>query len=123
MVFVCNDRCNQENLIQQLKQGVRALRVPVDNLTSNWAYMVMASLAWSLKAWLGLSLPEAKGRWAERRHHEKQAVVTMDFPTFVQGFVHLPVQIIRQARQITYRLLAWNPWLPVFFRLPFVLRC
>jgi hypothetical protein len=123
VVFFSNDRCNQENLIQQLKHGVRALKAPMDNLTSNWAYMVMASLAWSLKAWLALSLPQAKGRWAERRHDEKQTVVTMDFATFVQGFVHLPAQIIRQARHISYRLLAWNPWLPVFFRLPFVLRC
>src|SRR5262249_48803618 len=31
---------------QQLYGGVRALRAPVDNLTSNWAYMVMTALAW-----------------------------------------------------------------------------
>jgi hypothetical protein len=49
-VFSANDRCDQENLIAQLKSGVHALSTPVDDLVSNWAYMVMASLAWTLKA-------------------------------------------------------------------------
>ena len=42
VVFSANDRCDQENLIAQLKNGVHALTAPVDNLVSNWAYMVMA---------------------------------------------------------------------------------
>src|SRR5207249_2670709 len=58
LVFLANDRCNQENLIAQLKNGVHAMRMPVDTLVSNWAYMVMASLAWTLKAWFALLLPE-----------------------------------------------------------------
>ena len=63
IVFDANDRCNQENLLPQLKGGVRSLTAPVDNLLSNWAYMVMGSLAWSLKAWAALMLPEeAAGR-------------------------------------------------------------
>ena len=45
IVFSANDRCDQENLIAQLKSGVHALTTPVDDLVSNWAYMVMAS-AW-----------------------------------------------------------------------------
>ncbi len=32
VVFFANDRCNQENLIEQLKNGVRALRAPVNTL-------------------------------------------------------------------------------------------
>ena len=59
-----NGRCDQENLIEQLKNGVSAMKLPVDNLLSNWAYMVMASLAWSLKAWWGLMLP-VEGRWRQ----------------------------------------------------------
>ena len=39
------------NLIAQLKGACKALAMPVDDLVSNWAYMVMAGLAWSLKAW------------------------------------------------------------------------
>ena len=61
-MFLANGRCNQENLIEQLKNGVCALQAPVDNLVSNWAYMVMGSLAWTVKAWYALILPE-KGRW------------------------------------------------------------
>ncbi len=61
VVFLANDRCDQENLIAQLKGGVKALAMPVGDLVSNWAYMVMASLAWSLKAWSALALPEGAG--------------------------------------------------------------
>lgn len=110
-----NERCNQENLIAQLKSGVHALGTPLDSLLSNWAYMVMASLAWSLKAWFGLLLPE-KGRWASKHRAEKQAVVRMEFKSFVNAFINVPAQIIRQGRKTIYRLLAWNPWQPVFFR-------
>ena len=48
IVFGCNDRCHQENLIAQLA-AVRALHAPVDNLTSNWAYMVMTSFGLDTK--------------------------------------------------------------------------
>src|SRR3989304_3778304 len=58
IVFEANGRCNQENLLAQLKGDARSLTAPVDNLLSNWAYMVMGSLAWSLKAWTALVLPE-----------------------------------------------------------------
>jgi hypothetical protein len=115
IVFLANDRCNQENLIAQLKGGVRALTAPVDNLESNWAYMVMASLAWTLKAWLALLLPE-KGRWAGQHASQKQAVLKMEFKRFVNAFLLVPCQIVRQSRRIVYRLLAWNPWQGVFLR-------
>jgi hypothetical protein len=109
------ERCNQENLIAQLKGGVGALAMPVDNLVSNWAYMVMGSLAWTLKAWLALSLPE-DGRWADRHREQKQAVLKMEFKKFLNAFLRLPCQIVRTGRRVVYRLLAWNPWQAVFLR-------
>jgi hypothetical protein len=115
IVFTANRRCNQENLIEQLKNGVRALNAPVDNLLSNWAYMLCASLAWSLKAWFALLLPE-RGRWGEKYRREKQLVLSMEFKTFFNAFMLIPVQIVRQGRKIIYRLLSWNPWQTVFFR-------
>jgi len=115
IVFEANDRCNQENLVAQLKGGLRALHAPVDNLVSNWAYMVMVSLAWSLKAWFALMLPE-KGRWKEKHAAEKQAVLRMEFRTFLNAMMRLPAQIVRQGRKTIFRLLGWNRWLPVFFR-------
>jgi hypothetical protein len=36
------------------------MRMPVNDLLSNWAYMVMAALAWNLKAWYGLLMPNIK---------------------------------------------------------------
>jgi hypothetical protein len=116
IVFKANDRCDQENLLQQLKSGVRSLTAPVDNLLSNWAYMVMASLAWSLKAWSALLLPE-DGRWSERHREEKRKLLRMDFATFRRAMVNLPAQVVRTGRKIVCRLLAWNPWQHVFFRL------
>ena len=56
VVFEANNRCNQENLIEQPKNGVRALHAPMNTLDANWAYMVMVSLAWTIKAWgVGIS--------------------------------------------------------------------
>jgi hypothetical protein len=122
IVFLANDRCNQEKLIEQLKNGARALDVPVDNLVSNWAYMVMASLAWALKAWFALSLPET-GRWADKHKDEKQSVLKMGFKRFRSAFMRVPCQIVRQGRRVVYRLLAWNPWQHVFLRALDELRC
>ena len=115
IVRLANGRCDQENLIEQLKNGVAALRMPVDNLVSNWAYMVMASLAWTLKAWFGLSLSE-KGRWKQKYKSQKQAVLKMEFKKFRNAIIALPCQIIKTGRKIVYRILSWNPWLAVFFR-------
>jgi len=121
VVLLANDRCNQENLIAQLKGGVRALSAPVDSLASNWAYMVMASLAWTLKAWLGLLLPE-KTRGPQPQRLAKPAVLKMEFKRFVNAFMLVPCQIVRQGRRIVYRLLAWNPWQEVFLRAVAALR-
>jgi hypothetical protein len=115
VVFLANDRCNQENLIDQLKHGVGATRMPVDTLLSNWAYMVMAALAWTLKAWFALRLPDS-GRWAARYAAEKAAVLRMEFKAFVNAFMRVPVQVVRTSRRLIFRLLAWNPWQAVFLR-------
>ena len=115
IVFLANDRGNQENLIAQLKHGVHATRMPVDTLLSNWAYMVMAALAWTLKAWFALRLPET-GRWAARYAAEKAAVLRMEFKAFLHAFMLIPVQVVRTSRRLVFRLLAWNPWQAVFLR-------
>jgi hypothetical protein len=116
VVFQANDRCNQENLVAQLKSGVHALNSPVDNLTSNWAYMVMASLAWTLKAWSALLLP-VHPRWSARHQVEKQTWLRMEFATFQAAVIQMPCQIVRTARRLVFRLLSWNPWQHAFLRL------
>jgi hypothetical protein len=122
IVFSCNDRCHQENLIEQLKNGVRALRGAVDNLVSNNAYMVMTALAWNLKAWTALWLPVI-GRWEEKHRREKQELLQMEFRKFVNVMLKIPCQIVKASRKIIYRLLNVTPWLSVFHRLTTVLNC
>ena len=116
VVFASNDRCNQENLIAQLKSGVHALATPVDNLISNWAYMVMASLAWSLKAWSAMLVP-VEPRHAAQHLIEKSKLLRMEFATFCAAFIQMPCQIVRGGRRLIYRLLSWNPWQDAFLRL------
>jgi hypothetical protein len=109
-------RCNQENLISQLKSDVRALHAPVNTLNANWAYMTMAALAWSLKAWSALLLPVTP-RWAERHNEQRRRLLTMEFRTFRTAFIEIPAQIITTGRRVRWRILAYNQWLGAFFRL------
>jgi len=107
IVFFANDRCNQENLIEQLKNGLNALRMPVGDLVSNWAYMVMASLAWTLKAWFALLV---------RSRESRDELLRMEFRRFLHALVWLPCQIVRTGRRIVYRLLGYNDWTRTFLR-------
>jgi hypothetical protein len=105
VVRFCNERCNQENLIQQLKSGLHALRMPVSTLESNWAYMVMASVAWSLKAWFAL---------LARSRQQRDTLLGMEFRRFLHGMVRIPAQIITTGRRIVYRILGYNQWVYTF---------
>ena len=105
IVLFANDRCNQENLIEQLKNGVSALRMPADNLVSNWAYMVMTALAWNLKAWFGLLAPDAA---------VGQQIVRMEFKRFLRSFILIPCQIIRTGRRLLFRVLTYTQHLRHF---------
>ncbi len=115
IVAEARSRCNQENLHAQLK-AARALHAPLDTLWANWAYMAMVALAWSFKAWSALLLP-VHPRWADRHHRQRRQVLAMEFRTFIAAFIAIPAQIVTTARQTRWRLLAWNPWLDVLFRL------
>jgi len=123
VVWLANGRCDQENLLAQLHGGVRALQAPVNTLVANGAYMVMTALAWNLKAWWALTLPVAPGRWREQHRLDKEWVLRLEFKTFVQAFVRLPCQLVRTGRKLVYRLLSWNPYQQIFWRLVTALRC
>ena len=108
VVIDANARCNQENHIAQLKQC--ALLAPLDNLTSNWAYMVIASLAWSLKAWAALSIkPTGNAASKTKQAGAKAKLLNMDFTTFRDRVLMVPAQIIRTGRRLIYRLLSYRP--------------
>ena len=99
IVLFANDRCNQENVISQLKSGVNALRMPSDGLVSNWAYMVIAALAWNLKAWYGLvSVVPAVRR----------DILRMEFKRFLAHFIQIPCQIVVTGRRLVWRILTYS---------------
>lgn len=100
VVAEANDRCNQENVIEQLKNGVQALRMPSDTLVSNWAYAVIATLAWNVKIWLSILLPKRLARELRR----------MEYRRFLHGVMLVPCQVLRTARQLVLRLLTYTPW-------------
>jgi len=106
VVALANGRCDQENVIEQLKNGVNAMRMPVDDLLSNWAYMVTSALAWNLKSWYGLLMPNRQ-RGLE--------LVQMEFRRFLHAIVLLPAQIVRSGRRIIYRIMGYNSYLKDFF--------
>ena len=106
-VYFANDRCDHENDIEQLKNGVKALRMPSDDLVSNWAYMVIAALAWNLKAWVGLWMPnKILGKW----------IVRMEFKRFLNTFMKIPCLIVKTGRRITYRVVGYNHYLKDYLR-------
>ena len=51
------------------------------------------------------------------------ACLRMEFRTFLNAFIKIPCQIVRSGRKLIYRVLSYNPHLPVFFRLSTALRC
>ena len=106
VVACANERCDQENVIEQLKNGVNALRVPLYDLVSNWAYMVMATLAWNIKSWFALMM-----------HHmsERRLYVRMEFRRFLHSIILIPCRVVRRARSITLRLIGYQPTLDRLF--------
>ena len=62
-------------------------------------YMVIASLAWDLKAWYGMLLPY--------RHIGLQ-IMRMEFKRFINTFIRIPCLIIKTGRRICYRLVGYS---------------
>ncbi|HEV2377178.1 MAG TPA: transposase [Streptosporangiaceae bacterium] len=106
VVELANERCGQENVIGQLKPGINALRVPLYDLVSNWAYMVIATLAWNIKSWFALMMH----RKADRREH-----IRMEFRRFLTSIILIPAMVMRRARGITIRLIGYTPSLDRLF--------
>ena len=106
IVELANDRCDQENVIGQLKSGINALRVPLYDLVSNWAYMVIAALAWNIKAWFAMTM---------HRKTDRHDYIRMEFRRFFHSLVLIPAMVQRRTRGITVRLLGYTPPLDRLF--------
>jgi len=105
-VFFANQRCNHENDIEQLRNGVHALKMPTGDLVSNWAYMVIASIAWTLKSWMGLLMPHKATGYK---------IIRMEFSKFIELFINIPAQVLHKGRQLWYRFIAFMRHAPAFF--------
>jgi Transposase DDE domain group 1 len=106
VVELANDRCDQENIIGQLKSGINALHAPVDDLHSNWAYMLIAALAWNIKSWHAMMM---------HRKHDRAAFIRMEFKRFLDTVVRVPAVVLARARAIVVRLVAYTTNTDRFF--------
>lgn len=113
LIELYRDRANHENDIEQLKNGVHALKAPSNTLNSNWAYMVIAALAWDLKAWYGMLMPyRVLGN----------QIMKMEFKRFLHTFINIPCLIIKKSRKIIYRIVGYNDQLKHVFNFLFLLK-
>jgi hypothetical protein len=106
IVELANDRCDQENIHGQLKSGINALHAPVNDLHSNWAYMLIATLAWNIKSWHAMMM---------HRKEDRHAHIRMEFKRFLDTIVRVPAMVLVRARGIVVRLVAYTVNLDRFF--------
>jgi hypothetical protein len=104
-----NRRCNQENLHAQLKE-VSALRAPMKDLNSNWAYMVITSLAWTYKTWIGLAFQGAPKTSKPDIMAIRQRLISMEFRYFLNHVVRIPAQVVRKGKRLVVRFLQSTIW-------------
>ena len=106
IVELANDRCDQENIHGQLKSGLVALRAPVDDLLSNWAYMLIAALAWNIKSWHAIMM---------HRKNDRHGFIRMEFKRFLDTVIRIPAMVAARAHAIVVRLVAYTVNLDRFF--------
>ncbi len=79
-------RCDQENVIEQLQSGIAGMRMPTGDLLANGAFLRCARIAQNLKSWIcQLALREETIRWKWKR--------------FRLSFVYVAATVIKHARQ------------------------
>ena len=106
IVKFINGRCNHENKIEQLDNGIHALKMPASEFSANWAYMTICSLAWNIKSWLGLLMPDKmKG----------EKIIRCEFKRFQNMIINIPCQIIKTGRRVVYRFLNYNHWIEYLY--------
>ena len=82
------------------------LRAPVDDLHSNWAYMLIAALAWNIKSWHAMMM---------HRNHDRHAFIRMEFKRFLDTVIRIPAMVLVRSHAIVVRLVAYTVNLDRFF--------
>lgn len=91
IVGLTYQRCDQENVIEQLQNGIAAMAMPTGGMLANGAYLICARLAHNLKSWLGqIALPGETVRWEWKR--------------FRQAFVIVATRVVHHAGAVIVRL-------------------
>ena len=84
-------RCDQENVIEQMGSGVAVWRMPVAEFHGNSAWLEIGRLAWNLGKWIAqLALPAEVVRWEWKRYRK--------------AFVHVATEVIHRRRQCWLRM-------------------
>ena len=96
VVHVLYGRCNQENLIQQLKNELEALRMPTGSFVANSAFMLVGQLVGCLRSWMGRSvLGEESVKWEWKR--------------FRRVYVWAAAEVVTAARYVEVRVSRTQP--------------
>ena len=91
VVELTYDRCDQENVIEQFKNGLAGWHTPVREFEGNAAHLLIARLAWNLgKAIALLGLPPEALRWEWKR--------------FRRSVLLIAAAVIRRSRQTWVRI-------------------
>jgi hypothetical protein len=92
-------RCDQENVIEQMGSGVALWRMPVAEFEGNCAWLEIGRLAWNLGKWIAqLVLPPEVVRWEWKRYRH--------------AFVYLAAEVIQRSRQRWLRFSPAHRFLP-----------
>lgn len=84
------ERCDHENVIEQMGSGISCWRMPVREFDGNRAWLEIARLAWNLAKWIALlALPDEVVRWEWKR--------------FRHAFVYLAAEVVKRSRQTWVR--------------------
>lgn len=90
VVDLTYERCDQENLVEQMGSGIAGWRMPVREFAGNCAWLEIARLAWNLGKWIAmLALPDEVVRWEWKR--------------FRQAFVYVAAEVVKRSRQTWVR--------------------
>jgi len=68
-------------------------------------YMVIAALAWNLKAWYGLVTLGPAAR---------RDILRMEFKRFLVNFIQIPCQIVATGRRLVFKILTYSRHLETF---------
>jgi hypothetical protein len=94
------ERCDQENVIEQMGSGLAVWRMPVKQFIGNEAWMEIARLAWNMRTWIAqLALPKETVRWEWKR--------------FRQAFVYQAAEVAHHARQLWVRFAGSHRFAPI----------